>query len=129
MAIFELKPFEGPKETFGKIKMRVAFAEAIYEMITPQEKAKDAYNFFTAAGLQIIYINNLLHPMSDEDVAMVLQKLKIEFAEEQKKIAPKAHTTSISNVVLEKDPELEKMKRISQQAITDMEEIKAKAAS
>lgn len=97
-------------------------------MVAPFEKAKDAYNFYSAAGLQIIYINNITHPMSDEDVAMVLQKLKAEYDEEQKKLAPKSHSSSITNVVLQKDPELEKMKRISQQAITDMEDMKAKAA-
>lgn len=96
-------------------------------MITPFEKAKDAYFFYTDAGLKITSINNYTHRMNDEDVAMVLRKLESEYAEEKKKSAPKEHlVASTTNVVLQKDPELDKMRRIATQAITDIEEIKGK---
>lgn len=68
--------------------------------------------------------------MSDEDIAMVIKKLETEYTEEQKKSVQKEHTiANTTNVVLQKDPQLEKMKRIASQAISDMEEIKAKIST
>ncbi len=131
MAIFELKPYTEPKQNFGKVVVKVLFGWITFEIITPFEKAKDAYMYVTDTGLQITYINNLDHMMSDEDVAMILQKLHTEYEEEHKKAKVKTSiaNTSTSNVVLQKDPELEKMKRIAAQAITDIEEIRGKSVT
>gem|GEM_PF-7072178 len=86
--------------------------------------------FYTKAGLKITSINNYAHRMSDEDIAMVIKKLETEYTEEQKKSVQKEHTiANTTNVVLQKDPQLEKMKRIASQAISDMEEIKAKIST
>lgn len=128
MAIFELKPYLGQRQVFGKIPVKVSFWGNIYDIITQFDKAKDAYVFITDAGLKVTYINNYDHWMSDEDVAMVIKKLDAEYQEEQKKLHAKDHATVLghTNVVLQKDPELEKMKRISAQAVSDMEEIQSK---
>lgn len=67
--------------------------------------------------------------MSDEDVKEVLAKLEANFAEEQKKAQTKDQPSDIGNVVLQSDPELEKMKHIAGQALTDISEIKVKASS
>lgn len=130
MVLFELKPFEWKKEDFGKIVVKVQFDNALYELVTPFEKARDAYLFLASAGLRIAYINNFTHMMSDEDVAMVLKKLQMEFAEGKKKrTEEKEHNAprETRNTVLQKDPELDKMRHIANQAVADMEEVKAKA--
>lgn len=129
MAIFELKPYTEPKQNFGKVVVKVLFGGITFEIITPFEKAKEAYNYVTEVGLQVTYINNFDHLMSDEDVAMILQKLKAEYEEEHKKAKVRTSLADVntSNVVLQTDPELEKMKRIATQAITDMEEIRGKS--
>ncbi len=127
MAIFELKPLQWEKEQFGKIIAKVKYDNALYSLVVPFEKARDAFMFLVKAWLQIAYINNLTHMMNDEDVAMVLKKLQIEYSEAKKKAEekhrPKENTR---NVVLQKDPELEKMRRIATQAVADMEEVKQK---
>jgi len=130
MAIFELKPFEWQRQTFGQVTMKVVFGQWTIDIITTFDKARDAYVFYTKAGLKITSINNYAHRMSDEDIAMVIKKLETEYTEEQKKSVQKEHTiANTTNVVLQKDPQLEKMKRIASQAISDMEEIKAKIST
>ena len=130
IAIFELKPYQGQRQSFGQVPIKVSFGEGIIDIITSFDKAKDAYFFYTDAWLKITSINNYEHRMNDEDVAMVLRKLETEYAEEKKKSAPKEHlVANTTNVVLQKDPELEKMRRIATQAITDMEEIKGKTTA
>lgn len=131
MVLFELKPFEWKKEDFGKIIVKVQFDNALYEIVTPFEKARDSYFFLASAGLRIGYINNFTHMMSDEDVAMVLKKLHVEFAESKKKKSDekdRSEHKEVRNTVLQKDPELDKMRRIANQAVADMEEVKTKTS-
>lgn len=86
--------------------------------------------FFTAVGRNIVSVNNFQHPMSPEDLAIVMQKLAAEYAEETQKAASKdGQMKNISNVVLTADPELDKMKNIASQAVSDMEELIQKLGS
>lgn len=127
IAIFEVKPFTEAKETFGKIGMKVRIGETPYDIVVAYEKVRDAYMFFAPIGWDIASVSNFTHPMSDEDTAIVMKKLATEYAEEmQKESGTKKEMQNISNVILDTDPELDKMKRIATQAIADMDELSQK---
>lgn len=121
-------PYGAQKEAFGKVFLKASFEDTNYEIVTNFEKINEAYMFYAEVGLHITYINNLEHPLSEDDVTEVMQKLATTFTDSQKKIK-KIEPTDIGNVVLEADPELEKMKGIAGQALTDIAEVKTKAGS
>ncbi len=132
IALFELKPYVGQREAFGQVPIKIIADNVTYDIITPFEKAKDAYTLFSSAWFHVTYINSYQHWMSDEDVAVVLEKLESEQLIAEKKAQDKSWAgnvvqKNITNVVLQKDPELEKMRHITTQAVSDMEEIKDKA--
>ncbi len=102
----------GQKEAFGKVFFKVSFGSTTYELVTTFDKINEAYMFYAEVGLSISYINNFEHPLTDTDVTEVMQKLEAGFSDAQKKVK-KVEPTDIGNVVLEADPELEKMKRIA----------------
>lgn len=85
--------------------------------------------FFAPVQWDIKYINQLDHMMPDAEIPALLEKLDSEFEEIQRKTRPKKQTDDIGNVVLKNDPELEKMKRVTGQAISDIEQIHTKASS
>lgn len=129
IVIFELTPYKEPTEAFGKVSLQVAFEHMNYEIITTYDKISDAYMFFAPLHRNIVSINHSEQHLNDEEVAAVLQQLSAEFDEMQRKIGPKEQPKDIGNVVLEQDPELEKMKRVCNQAISDIEEMHEKASS
>lgn len=128
IVIFSVVPYVGQKEAFGKVFFKVSFGSTTYELVTTFDKINEAYMFYAEVGLSISYINNFEHPLTDTDVTEVMQKLEAGFSDAQKKVK-KVEPTDIGNVVLEADPELEKMKRIAWQALTDIAEVKTKAGS
>lgn len=86
IAVFSVVPYEKMASTFGKVYFRFHDEWEDFTAYTQYEKAKDAYGFFREAWFKISYINNSDHPLSDEDVVRVIEKLENDYA--------KAHDTT-----------------------------------
>lgn len=94
IAIFGIDTFSGTPESFGKAFFRFTFDKLTPTLYSEFDKAKDLYTIFREAWFQIIYINNLLNPLPDTDVARVMEKLVVDYD-----IAHAARTAKDKNVI------------------------------
>lgn len=121
IAVFSLQVFQGLPSNFGKIYFRFTEENEPLTIYTKYEKAKDAYVFFRNAWFSILYINNSDHPLSNEDVVRVIEKLRSDFdaATKQKK-TNKNYFDQITDIVVKRSSKgLDTIKLLAAKAIEE----------
>lgn len=129
IAVFTIVEFTESPESFSKAYVRFIFEKWTYTLYSNFEKARDLYSLLHEAWVEIIYINNFQRPLSEPDVARVLEKLESDYklAHAPKEEKDKSYITQFTNLVLEKwEGELQNIKKLAGKAVDEAEETMAK---
>lgn len=126
IAVFSIAEYKDTPESLGKAYIRFDFERTTITLYSELEKAKDLYLMFRDVGVIIKYINNLNKPLSDADVARVLEKLDNDYklAHAPKAQKDKSYLTKLTELVVEQESkELDKVKKIASKAVEEAEEL------
>ena len=78
IAVFGLLHYTQSPEEFGSVYFRFVEKKETVTIYTQFAKSREVFAFFRAANFHIRYINNLRTPISDADVALVINKLEAD---------------------------------------------------
>lgn len=128
IVIFTLTKFDATPAAFGTVYMRFMYEEEQITVYTQYDKAKDAFLFYHEAGFPIDYVNNSAHPLSDEDVKRVVQKLYADIAAAEVTAAGKKkwpnYFEKLTSIVLQKwHAELDGLKLMGSKAVEESDAI------
>lgn len=114
-----------PKE-FWHIQFKFLYEWSLFNWYSSFEKAKDCYEFLvTILWFEVEYINNLINPLTDEQVQIVIKKLKNDY----QNLNSRSNVSTIDiKKNLKDDANIKKFKESINESIAESEDLISKAA-